>query len=130
MQVGIDIPVPFVEHLGIYLIDKTRGEVTIGIKDMARLRNSWGSLHGGVTMTLLDVALATAGRSLDEGCIGAVTIELKTNFISSARGTLTAIGRSQRAGRSLIFSEGEVLDESRNAVAKGSGTFKLLYPRT
>jgi len=38
-------------------------------------------------------------------------------------------GHAQRAGRSLIFAEGEVKDATGKLLAKGSGTFKLLYPK-
>ena len=126
---GIDIPVPFVEHLGICMLEKSSGLVKLILNSNPVLQNSWGSLHGGVIMTLLDVALASASRSLDEKCNGAITIELKTNFISVASGTVYAVGRAQRAGKSLIFSEGEVTDEKKKIIARATGTFKLIYPR-
>ena len=93
------------------------------------LENSWGSMHGGVLMTLLDVALASAGRSLDEDCNGALTVEMKVNFIAAATGTMLAEGRAQWAGRSLLFSEGELRSEDGTLLAKATGTFKLLYPK-
>ena len=129
MKVGIDIPVPFVEHLGICLLEKTKGLVWLKLDAKKELENSWGSIHGGVIMTLLDVALASAGRSLDKKCNGAITIELKTNFISVANGNVLAQGRAQRAGRSIIFSEGEVINQNGDILAKGTGTFKLMYPK-
>jgi acyl-coenzyme A thioesterase PaaI-like protein len=39
-----------------------------------------------------------------------------------------ADGRAQRAGRSLIYSEGDVRDAGGTLLAKASGTFKLVYP--
>jgi acyl-coenzyme A thioesterase PaaI-like protein len=39
-----------------------------------------------------------------------------------------AEARAQRAGRSLIFSEGELRSEDGTLLAKATGTFKLLYP--
>jgi uncharacterized protein (TIGR00369 family) len=80
-------------------------------------------------MTLLDVALASAGRSLDDACNGALTVEMKVNFIAAASGPVQAEGRAQRAGRSLIFSEGELTSEDGMLLAKATGTFKLLYPK-
>ena len=35
-------------------------------------------------MTLLDVAMAVAGRSLDPSAGGGVTLEMKTNFLQPA----------------------------------------------
>jgi len=73
--------------------------------------------------------LASAWRSLDEECNGALTVEIKVNFIAAATGIVLAEGRAQRAGRSLIFSEGELRSEDGALLAKATGTFKLLYPK-
>ena len=128
-KAGFNIHVPFLEHLGIRILDKTPGTVRLRLDPRPELENSWGSMHGGVLMTLLDVALASAGRSLDESCNGALTVEIKVNFIAAASGAVLGVGRAQRAGRSLIFSEGELTSEEGVLLAKATGTFKLLYPK-
>lgn len=127
-KAGFNIHVPFVEHLGVRILEKGEGTVRLRLDPRPELTNSWGSLHGGVLMTLLDVALASAGRSLDENCNGALTVEMKVNFIAAAMGAVVGEGRAQRAGRSLIFSEGELRSEDGTLLAKATGTFKLLYP--
>jgi uncharacterized protein (TIGR00369 family) len=127
-KAGFNIHVPFVEHLGVRITGRGEGVVRLRLDPRPELENSWGSLHGGVLMTLLDVALASAGRSLDESCNGALTVEMKVNFISAAMGAVVGEGRAQRAGRSLIFSEGELRSEDGTLLAKATGTFKLLYP--
>ncbi|MGH8632001.1 MAG: PaaI family thioesterase [Burkholderiales bacterium] len=128
-KAGFDIHVPFVEHLGIRITEKRDGVVRLRLDPRPEFENSWGSVHGGVLMTMLDVALASAGRSLDERCNGALTVEIKVNFIAAASGPVLAEGRAQRAGRSLIFSEGELMSEDGTVLAKATGTFKLLYPK-
>jgi len=127
-KAGFNIHVPFVEHLGVRILERQAGVVRLRLDPRPELENSWGSMHGGVLMTLLDVALASAGRSLDEGCNGALTVEMKVNFIAAAKGAVLGEGRAQRAGRSLIFSEGELRAEDGTLLAKATGTFKLLYP--
>ena len=128
-KAGFDIHVPFIDHLGIRITDRKNGVVRLRLDPRPELENSWGSMHGGVLMTLLDVALASAGRSLDEDCNGALTVEMKVNFIAAAFGAVLGEGRAQRAGRSLIFSEGELTSEDGTLLAKATGTFKLLYPK-
>jgi uncharacterized protein (TIGR00369 family) len=128
-KAGFNIHVPFVEHLGVRILEKGDGVVRLRLDPRSELTNSWGSVHGGVLMTLLDVALASAGRSLDENCNGALTVEMKVNFIAAAQGSVLGEGRAQRAGRSLIFSEGELRSEDGTLLAKATGTFKLLYPK-
>jgi len=125
---GFNIHVPFVEHLGVRILERSEGVVKLRLDPRPELENSWGSVHGGVLMTLLDVALASAGRSLDDSCNGALTVEMKVNFIAAAKGAVLGEGRAQRAGRSLIFSEGELRSEDGTLLAKATGTFKLLYP--
>jgi uncharacterized protein (TIGR00369 family) len=128
-KAGFDIHVPFVEHLGIRVTEKAEGMVRLRLDPRPEFENSWGSAHGGVLMTMLDVALASAGRALDDKCKGALTVEMKVNFITAAKGSVLAEGRAQRAGRSLIFSEGELYSEDGTLLAKATGTFKLLYPQ-
>jgi uncharacterized protein (TIGR00369 family) len=119
-KAGFDIHVPFVEHLGMRITDKRPGLVRLRLDPRPELENSWGSLHGGV--------LASAGRALDDNCNGALTVEMKVNFIAAATGPVLGEGRARRAGRSLIFSEGELTSEDGTLLAKATGTFKLLYP--
>mgnify|MGYP001282409225 CR=1 FL=1 len=127
-KAGFYIHVPFIEHLGIRILEKGDGVVKVRLDPRPEFANSWGSLHGGALMTLLDVALASAGRSLDDKCNGALTVEIKVNFIAAANGPVLGEGRAQRAGRSLIFSEGELRSEDGTLLAKATGTVKLLYP--
>jgi uncharacterized protein (TIGR00369 family) len=123
-----DIDIPFVHLLGIELLEKADGRARIGFTPAPDHLNSWKGIHGGVVMSLLDTALSTASRSLDPACIGCSTVEMKTNFLAAATGPVVTIGRAQRAGRSLIYAEGEVADAQGNVFAKANGTFKLIYP--
>ncbi|MBC7657466.1 MAG: PaaI family thioesterase, partial [Frankiaceae bacterium] len=83
------------------------------------------------TMTLLDVAMALAGRSLDPAASGAVTVDMHTSFLQPAGhpgSRIIAIGRASHRATTLVFCEGEV----RNGdvlVARAMGTFKFLKQR-
>lgn len=129
MGTNFDIDVPFVEHLGLRLLEKADGRAVIQFDPRPEHFNSWKGVHGGVLLSVLDVALSSAARSLDPACTGATTVEIKTNFLAAATGLFLTEGRAQRAGRSLIFAEGEVQDADGTLLAKASGTFKLLYPK-
>ena len=69
---------PFVNDLGVEFLAADAGRATIALQLHARHLNSWNVAHGGVIMTLLDVAMAVAGRSLDPSAGGGVTVEMKT----------------------------------------------------
>jgi uncharacterized protein (TIGR00369 family) len=124
-----DVLIPFVEHLGLRMLEIGGGRARVGFDPKPEHMNSWKAIHGGGVMTVLDVALSSACRSLDDECIGATTVEMKANFIAPARGAVVAEGRAQRAGRSLLFAEGELRDGEGTVLAKATGTFKLVYPQ-
>lgn len=125
---NFDITMPFVELLGFRLLEKRDGTARVAFEPKPEHFNSWKAIHGGAVMSLLDVALSSACRALDDSCIGCLTVEIKVNFIAAAAGPVVAEARAQRAGRSLLFSEGELRDESGATLAKAVGTFKLIYP--
>lgn len=125
---NFDVLIPFVEHLGLRLLEKGEGRARVAFDPGPEHMNSWKAIHGGGVMTLLDVALSSACRGLDQACIGASTVEMKVSFIAPAHGAVIAQGRAQRAGRSLIFAEGELCDRDGVVLAKATGTFKLVYP--
>jgi len=88
--------------------------------------NSWSVAHGGVLLSLLDVAMAVAGWSLDPDAEGGVTVEMKTSFLQPAMAgsRLTASAHAFHRTRSLAFCEGEIRDGGDRLIAKAMGTFK------
>ena len=120
-------PVPFANLLGVQLAEKASGRVVLTLDLRAELMNSWKAAHGGAVMTLLDIAMAAAARTLDPGAVGVITVEMKTTFIGVARGTLTAEGRCLHVGNTVAFCEGKVYGAEARLVASASGTFMLRH---
>jgi uncharacterized protein (TIGR00369 family) len=117
------IHVPFLSFLDMQAVHLGNGQSEIAIEMREELANHFHSLHGGVIATLLDVAMATAGRSLNPD-LGVATVSMTTNFLSSPKeGRIVARGRIQKAGRNMVFCEGEVVDATGTLVATGIGTF-------
>ena len=123
------LTIPFGDYVGIEPLEQGDGFVRTALTIRPELTNSWGVAHGGAVMTLLDLTLGMAARTIDMSSNGSITVELKVNFIKAATGQIKAEGRATRAGKSLVFCEGEVRDSDNNVCAKGTGTFKLLLPR-
>jgi uncharacterized protein (TIGR00369 family) len=128
---GFPVDIPFVAHLGFELRECADGRALVVFATQAEHLNSWGVVHGGVVMTLLDVAMASAGRSLrnDIGHGGNVTIEMKTSFLRPARGVLQAKGACLHTTSTMSFCEAEVFGDDGELAAKASGTFKYLRSR-
>lgn len=118
-------PVPFAEFLGIRIATLEPGAARLSLTLRPELLNSHHGAHGGVIMTLADVALAVAAIARDGTAKGAYTVDLSVSFLGPGQGTLLAEGRCLRLGKSIAFSEGEVRDDRGELVAKAIGTFKL-----
>jgi uncharacterized protein (TIGR00369 family) len=119
------VEIPFVEHLGFELLKMEGGESILQFEPKHEHMNSFLVAHGGAIMTLLDVTLATAARSVDLET-GVVTIEMKTSFMQPCQGLLTAKGRLMHRTKSMAFTEGTVYDAAGRACAHATGTFKYV----
>ena len=123
MEFGVSIP--FVEHLGFELTLFEDGRSELVYDPRPEHLNSFAVTHGGALMTLLDVAMAVAARSVQQD-MGAVTIEMKTSFMQPARGPLTARGHLMHRTATMAFTEGTVFDAQGKACAHATGTFKFV----
>lgn len=123
MLFGVEIP--FVSHLGFELMLFEDGRSQIDFLPKHEHLNSFLVTHGGALMTLLDVTMATAARSVDTE-LGVVTIEMKTTFMQPARGKLSGKGRLMHRTATMAFTEGTVYDEAGKACAHATGTFKYV----
>ena len=118
--------IPFVSHLRILTETLGEGTARLSLPIEPHLTNSIGTLHGGVIMSLLDVALCTAARTLHPDSLGVITIDMSTSFIGGGSGArLLAEARVLKNGRSMIFVEGEAKNEDGSLVAKAIATVRV-----
>ena len=78
--------IPFIQHLRIRTDELGKGTARLSVPVESHLMNSMGNVHGGVIMSLLDVALCTAARTLHPESVGVITINLTTSFIGVGGG--------------------------------------------
>jgi acyl-CoA thioesterase len=118
--------IPFVEHLGLVTEELGDGRARLSMALPEHFTNSLGTAHGGVIMSLLDVALCTAARTLHPDSLGVITIDMSTSFIGGGSGDrLIAEARVLRDGRSMTFVEGEAKNADGSLVAKAIGTVRV-----
>jgi uncharacterized protein (TIGR00369 family) len=122
-----DVRIPFAEHLGLRIVRMADGEAVIEFEPRPEHCNSFEVAHGGTVMTILDVAMALAARSLQPES-GSVTIEMKTSFMQPSRGLLQARARVMHRTASIAFCEATVTDPRGRSTAHASGTFKYVPP--
>ena len=123
MSFGVEIP--FVTLLGFELVRFEGGQSEILYTPTPEHLNSFQVTHGGASMTLLDVTMATAARSVAPD-MGVVTIEMKTSFLQPARGPLRGVGQLLHRTKSMAFTEGRILDAEGRVCAHATGTFKYM----
>jgi uncharacterized protein (TIGR00369 family) len=118
-----------VANLGFTLEKFENGHSELHFKPRAEHLNSFDITHGGAVMTLLDVVMATAARSVEPD-MGVVTIEMKTSFMRPAKisegENLVAKGLLLLRTKTMIFTEGKVYDAAGQLCAHATGTFKYV----
>jgi uncharacterized protein (TIGR00369 family) len=122
---GFGVAIPFVSHLGFELKLFEGGLSELAYTPKPEHLNSFSVTHGGALMTLLDVTMAAALRSVQSD-MGVVTIEMKTTFMQPARGQLSGKGRLMHRTATMAFAEATVFDEDGRACAHSTGTFKYV----
>jgi uncharacterized protein (TIGR00369 family) len=118
--------IPFIAHLGLVTEALGEGTARLWMPLPKHFTNSLGTAHGGVILSLLDVALCTAARTLHPESLGVVTVDLSTSFIGGGKGDrLVAEARVLKDGRSMTFVEGEAKNADGSLVAKAIGTVRV-----
>jgi uncharacterized protein (TIGR00369 family) len=118
--------IPFLQHLKIQTDALGRGSARLSLPIEPQMTNSLGTVHGGAIMSLLDVAVCTAARTLHPESVGVITIDMSISFIGGGSGArLMADARVLKDGRSMSFVEGEATNEDGSLVAKAIATVRV-----
>ena len=125
-NLGEELNVPFLKLLGVRFLsaEMGKGEILLALKP--EHTNTWEVAHGGVLLTLMDVAMAVAARSADPGDRSVVTIELKNNFMQAATGILRVKADTVRHTATMAFCEAKLYNDQGDICCMSTGTFKYL----
>ena len=107
------------------LISSGDGQSELRLEVKPHMENHVHLAHGGVLMTLLDVAMAQAARTANNGT-GVITIEMKTTFLQPSLGVLTARGQLLHKTNRMAFAEATVFDADGKRCAHSTGTFRYI----
>ena len=108
-------------------------------RDYSRMRVPWrdelrqpaGMMHGGALATLVDTVVVPAIASAYDQVPVMLTLNLNLSYLGAIIGSdAIAHGWVTRRGRSIVFCEAVVLDESGNPAVRGSITYKVTSPRS
>ncbi len=119
--------------VGMRLVTAEHGLVKARLTIRDELLSPNGYLHAATVVALADTACGYGTLcSLPEGATGFTTVELKANFVGTAReGAIATEARMAHGGRTTQVWDASVTDERNGrTVALFRCTQLLLYPQT
>ncbi len=120
---------PAAQTLGWQLeeVDPDAGTVRIAFVARPEFANPTGAIQGGFLAAMLDDTMGPALIATLEPDQFAPTVELKVNFVRSARpGRLVGTARVVHRGGTIAFLAGELHDEAGQLVATASATARIV----
>ena len=121
------LEIPFARMVGARGVQWGEGRAVATVDVRPEHTNSHGFAHGGLLVTMLDITMGSAIRSLDRDSIRCVTVSLYTSFLSAGTGLITFEARTLHSGRTLATSECDARDAKGTLVAKATGTFQIRH---
>ena len=115
---------PFAKLIGMRLVDLRTDEAVIEIEMRDDLRQPSGILHGGVTATLIDTAMAFAVITRLDPEDKTSTVDLTVHYLRPhLAGTITCTARVVRAGKRVFTVSADVTNDSGKHIATGVSTY-------
>lgn len=111
----------FSQWLGIKIIEVDNGFCKLEMRTRKEMLNGFGILHGGITYSLADSALAFASNAKGNH---AISIETQISHIKkvSENETLTATSKAISNGKTIAIYQIEIHNKKNELVALFKGT--------
>jgi uncharacterized protein (TIGR00369 family) len=113
------------QTLGYEVVEAESGRVAITLDPSDAHLNPWGTVHGGLTATLLDSCMGLAIQTMLEKGVGSTTLEFKISLVRAVTletGRIRAEGKVLNCGRRVGTAEGRLTDASGRLLAHGTTT--------
>jgi uncharacterized protein (TIGR00369 family) len=115
---------PFAQLIGMRLVDLKLDEAVLSVEMRDDLRQPSGVLHGGVTATLIDTAMAFAVRTRLEPTAATATIDLTVHYLRPlVDGKAICTGKVVRAGKRIFTVSADVHNDEGKLIATGLSTY-------
>lgn len=114
----------FAKMIGMKLVKMKPNEATIEIEMRDQLRQPHGLLHGGVTATLIDTAMAFAVITVLKREEKASTVDLNVHYLRPhLEGKFSCTAKVVKAGKRLLTVSAEVINEQGKLIATSLSTY-------
>jgi uncharacterized protein (TIGR00369 family) len=98
-------------------------QAVLRLPHRAELERPGGLLQGACVMALSDAAFWLAAMTAIGEELMAVTLEMKTNFLKGAKGSLRCEASVLQAGRRVVYGEASCFDDSLKRVSHHTLTY-------
>jgi len=117
---------PFLERTGPFYSKGKGRSLSIGLRVLEHHLNARGLVHGGVLLTMADIALGYAMATSEDPPVSAVTSQLSADFAGSARLGDWVESRVdiQKIGKTLAFANVYLL-AGDTRIVRASGVFAV-----
>jgi uncharacterized protein (TIGR00369 family) len=113
------------QTLGYDIVEAESGRVVVTMVPTGAHLNPGGTVHGGLTATLLDSCMGLAVQTMLEKSVSSTTLEFKISLvrpITPETGPIRAEGVVLNCGRRIGTAEGRVTDAEGRLLAHGTTT--------
>jgi uncharacterized protein (TIGR00369 family) len=113
------------QTLGYDVVEAESGRVVVALMPTDAHLNPAGTVHGGLTATLLDSCMGLAIRSMLDKGVSQTTLEFKISLIrpiTPETGLIKAEGTALNCGRRIGTADGRVTDAKGRLLAHGTTT--------
>jgi acyl-CoA thioesterase len=118
---------PLAKLLGMRLVDIRVGEADIQLEMHDDLRQVHGVLHGGVTATLIDTAMAFAVRTYLPDGEPTATVDMTVHFLRPHfEGTAVCKAKVVKPGKRIFTVSAEVMNDEGKLIATGISTYTII----
>ena len=117
---------PFNHHLGLHVSRMHKDGISLDCTLRPEMLNWLGTLHGGVTATLVDAAIGVAVIALAGGR-RASTVDMTISYLRPGTDAkYHCQSRLRKMGKTLAFGDAEVRDSHGHLIATGTATYVYL----
>lgn len=115
---------PLAKLIGMRLTDIRPNEAVLTIEMRDDLKQPSGVLHGGITATLIDTAMAFAVRTHLTDDEPTATIDLTVHYLRPLiSGTATCTAKVVRPGKRIFTVSADVVNDEGKLIATGLSTY-------
>ncbi|TWC71852.1 PaaI family thioesterase [Herbaspirillum sp. SJZ099] len=120
---------PYLHELGVEVLEYGDDRAVMALRLKPEFMNSWQVAQGGISMTLMDVAMGLSARAGVPDAKSSATVEMSSSFLQPAGHageTIVARGHTYHRSTTMCFCQAELWNGDK-LVAKAMGTFKLIH---